>query len=129
MNDGLLLSLPLLLVSEEPEVVGDVGGPLISVVDTFGVLVMVGVVVVAEDADSAEVDEVQRRVGGLVASAHEHHRGDEHAHDGDARCAGTHHRARRVMPWHRRLVSAELIDEFGLVELVVKVGTCHGNRY
>ena len=29
----------------------------------------------------------------------------------------------------RRLVAAELIDEFGLIEFVVKVGTCHGNRY
>jgi hypothetical protein len=53
----LLLSLPLLLVSEDPEVVEGPGGPLISVVETFGVLVMVGVVVVSDDADSAAVSE------------------------------------------------------------------------
>src|ERR1700754_4455537 len=56
----LLLSLPLvplLLVSDEPEVVGGPGGPLISVVEIIGVLVMVGVVVVAEDADSPAVSE------------------------------------------------------------------------
>ena len=75
------------------------------------------------------VDEVQRRVGGLVTSAHEHHRGDEDADDGDACCAGSHHRARGVVPWRGRLVAAELIDEFVLVESVVKVGPCHGNRY
>jgi hypothetical protein len=58
VNVGLLLlSLPLLLVSDDPEVVDGPGGPLISVVETCGVLVMVGVVVVADDADSAAVSE------------------------------------------------------------------------
>ncbi len=49
--------LPLLRVSDDPELVGGPGGPLISVVETFGVLVTVWVVVVAEDADSAGVSE------------------------------------------------------------------------
>ena len=59
VNVGLLLLslLLLLLVSDDPEVVDGPGGPLISVVETCGVLVMVGVVVVAEDADSAAVSE------------------------------------------------------------------------
>jgi hypothetical protein len=58
VNAGLLLlSLPLLLVSDDPEVVDGPGGPLISVVEICWVLVMVGVVVVADDADSAAVSE------------------------------------------------------------------------
>src|SRR6476620_6378454 len=59
VNVGLLLLslLLLLLVSDDPEVVDGPGGPLISVVETCGVLVMVGVVVVAEDVDSAAVSE------------------------------------------------------------------------
>ena len=58
VNGALLLSLLLLLVTDEPEVVGGgPAGPLISVVEIFGVLVMVGVVDVAEDADSAAVSE------------------------------------------------------------------------
>jgi len=46
----LLLLLVLLLVSDVPEVVDGSGGALISVVESFGVLVMVLVVVIAEDA-------------------------------------------------------------------------------
>jgi hypothetical protein len=46
----LLLLVSLLLVSDVPEVVDGSGGALISVVESFGVLVMVGVVVIAEDA-------------------------------------------------------------------------------
>jgi hypothetical protein len=53
----LLLSLGVVLVFDEPEVVGGAGGALISVVEILGVLVMVGVVVVAEDADSGAVSE------------------------------------------------------------------------
>jgi hypothetical protein len=33
------------------------------------------------------------------------------------------------VPWRARLLAAELIDEFGLVESVVKIGACHGIRY
>ena len=59
VNGALLLLSPLLLlvVSDEPEVVGGPGGTLISVVESRGVLVMVGVVVVADDADPATVSE------------------------------------------------------------------------
>jgi hypothetical protein len=59
MNGALLLLslLLLLVVSDEPEVVGGPGGSLISVVESRGVLVMVGVVVVADDADPATVSE------------------------------------------------------------------------
>ena len=108
---------------------------MISVVDICGVLVMVWVVVVAEDADSdavAEKDGSTKFSGASAGSSPPLTNitaADEDADDGDAGGAGPDHRARRVVPGLGRLVAAELIDEFVLVEFVVKVGACHGHRY
>ena len=60
-----LLSLPLVaLVSEVPDVVDGPGGALISVVESFGVLVIVGVVVVAEDATAVSENDGSTKVTG-----------------------------------------------------------------
>jgi hypothetical protein len=63
----VLLLLPL--VSDVPDVVDGPVGALISVVETFGVLVIVGVVVVGEDAAAVSENDGSTKVTGASGSS------------------------------------------------------------